>query len=106
MTEEHKELMIEEIKKVIKETVNGKIDRLTTTLAEHIVEHKADTESLKMILTDVAPIIQEFKEQKIVSERDKQRGEKLVYYGKIVTASIGIVVAIKLGIIWLISYKP
>lgn len=36
MSEEHLEIMREEIKKAVKETVNGKIDTINTKLDNHI----------------------------------------------------------------------
>lgn len=113
--------MREEIKKAVKETVpvavkvsvNGKIDdlqqqvgELRVEVSEHIVEHKADTEALKGILTDVAPIIQEFKEQKAVSEGFKSLGDKVINWSKVAIA-IGVIIGVvKLSLMWLIQKQP
>ena len=56
----------EDLKSVIQATVNGKIDRMTVKLDEHIREHKEDSDKINAHMEDVAPIIKEYKERQLL----------------------------------------
>ena len=50
MTEEQLQLLKESIAGTVRETVNGKIDKLTTKLDAHIEDHRKDTNEIKAFL--------------------------------------------------------
>ena len=77
MTEEQLAIMHAEVARAIQLHVNGKIDKLTHKLDEHIAQHdvdagkiadRLDPESDHYLLKDVLPIIEAYKGSKILGE--------------------------------------
>lgn len=54
MTEADRDIMKEEIKLAIKETVNGKIDALKLLVETHNTKHEADMQEIKPFLQGAA----------------------------------------------------
>lgn len=71
--------VLQAIRETIKETVNGKIDRIDQKLDEHNRKHEKD-------MQDLRPIIKEFKERQIRDAFLKESGEKLKWISSIMAA--------------------
>ena len=58
----------EAIVAVIKETVNGKIDRLTDKMDEHNRTHETDMKEVRAHIEETKPIIDAYKGSKVLGE--------------------------------------
>lgn len=83
MSDELLVLVKQEIETSIKTHVNGKIDKLTLKLDEHIEQHEADTQKLnerfdpesdRYILRSVMPVIEAYQGSKMFGEALKWLG--------------------------------
>ena len=85
MTPEQLHDLKEDLKSVIQDKVNGKIDRIERKLDEHNVRHEA-------IVADILPIIKEYKDRQIRDAFLKEAGERIKWIAGVGTA---------IGIVWL-----
>ncbi len=76
----------EDLKSVIQATVNGKIDRMTVKLDEHITDHKADTEKINAHMNAVAPILEEYNERQVRDALLLKTGERIKWSAAVILA--------------------
>lgn len=82
------ENIVEIIRQTIKETVNGKIDRIEKKLDEHNAKHEED-------MREIRPVIKEFKERQIRDAFLLQTGERIKWTGGVLLALAALYTIIK-----------
>lgn len=96
MTEEHLKIVQEEVKKAVKETVNGQIKEFR---AENNLLMEKINETIATHFSRMEPVVKAYEDEKTFTAGLKIVGDRTIFWGKIVMA-IGIIVT---GIFYIIN---
>lgn len=99
MKPEHLEIVKEAVQAAVKETVNGKIDRVYAVL-EGQNQYMEDTRlKLEEHFERVEPVIKAYEDERAFNIGLKQVGDRAIYWSKI----IGAIVVLGMAAIWTIT---